>query len=100
MMFKPDTWVTLGFSAGRRLLRPQGPAHCGRETPTGCGACRDFAGRNGGEEFAVLLPDTGIPAAPEIAERIRAAAAALSPPGADVSVTASLDEATGERVAG
>jgi diguanylate cyclase (GGDEF)-like protein len=51
---------------------------------------RDFAGRNGGEEFAVLLPDTGVPAALEIAERIRAAVAEISLPGADVSVTASL----------
>jgi diguanylate cyclase (GGDEF)-like protein len=51
---------------------------------------RDFAGRNGGEEFAVLLPDTGVPAALEIAERIRAAIAQISLPGADVSVTASL----------
>jgi len=51
---------------------------------------RDFAGRNGGEEFAVLLPDTGVPAALEIAERIRAAIAEISLPGTDVSVTASL----------
>jgi diguanylate cyclase (GGDEF)-like protein len=51
---------------------------------------RDFAGRNGGEEFAVLLPDTGIPATLEIAERIRAAVAEISLPGTDVSVTASL----------
>jgi diguanylate cyclase (GGDEF)-like protein len=51
---------------------------------------RDFAGRNGGEEFAVLLPDAGIPAALEIAERIRAAVAEISLPGTDVSVTASL----------
>ena len=50
----------------------------------------DFAGRNGGEEFAVLLPDTGIPAALEIAERIRVAIAEISLPGADASVTASL----------
>ena len=51
---------------------------------------RDFAGRNGGEEFAVLLPDTEIPAALEIAERIRAAIAGISLSGTDVSVTASL----------
>ena len=51
---------------------------------------RDFAGRNGGEEFAVLLPDTGIPAALEIAERIRAAIAEMSLPGTSASVTASL----------
>jgi diguanylate cyclase (GGDEF)-like protein len=51
---------------------------------------RDFAGRKGGEEFAVLLPDTEIAAALEIAERVRAAIAEISLPGTDVSVTASL----------
>jgi diguanylate cyclase (GGDEF)-like protein len=51
---------------------------------------RDFAGRNGGEEFAVLLPDTEIAAAVEIAERIRVAISEISLPGTDVSVTASL----------
>ena len=51
---------------------------------------RDFAGRKGGEEFAVLLPDTDIAAALEIAERVRAAIAEISLPGTDVSVTASL----------
>ena len=51
---------------------------------------RDFAGRNGGEEFAVLLPDTEIEAALEIAERVRAAIAEISLPGTDVSVTASI----------
>ena len=30
---------------------------------------RDFAGRNGGEEFAVLLPDTEIDAALYLAKR-------------------------------
>ena len=42
---------------------------------------RDFAGRNGGEEFAVLLPDTEVAAALEIAERIRAAIAEISAAG-------------------
>lgn len=51
---------------------------------------RDFAGRNGGEEFAVLLPDTEIEAALEIAERVRAAIAEISLPGTDASVTASI----------
>src|SRR5690242_9803676 len=51
---------------------------------------RDFAGRNGGEEFAVLLPDTSIAEALEIAERVRVAAAEISLPGSDVSVTASV----------
>lgn len=50
----------------------------------------DFAGRKGGEEFAVLLPDTEIGVAAEIAERIRAAIAEISLPGTDVSVTASI----------
>jgi diguanylate cyclase (GGDEF)-like protein len=50
----------------------------------------DFAGRNGGEEFAVLLPDTEIGAALEIAERVRGAVAEISLPGTNVSVTASL----------
>jgi diguanylate cyclase (GGDEF)-like protein len=51
---------------------------------------RDFAGRNGGEEFAILLPDTEVPAALEIAERVRAAVAEISLAGSDVSVTASI----------
>jgi diguanylate cyclase (GGDEF)-like protein len=51
---------------------------------------RDFAGRKGGEEFAVLLPDTEIDAALEIAERVRVAIAEISLPGTDVSVTASI----------
>jgi len=51
---------------------------------------QDFAGRNGGEEFAVILPDTEMSAATEIAERIRAAIAEISLPGTEVSVTASI----------
>ncbi len=51
---------------------------------------RDFAGRNGGEEFAVILPDTEIAAALECAERVRAAIAEITLPSANVSVTASL----------
>ena len=51
---------------------------------------RDFAGRNGGEEFAVLLPDTTVCDALEIAERVRAAIAEISLPGSDVRVTVSI----------
>ena len=51
---------------------------------------RDFAGRNGGEEFAVLLPDTDIAAALEIAERVRATVAEVTVPGTDVPVTVSV----------
>jgi diguanylate cyclase (GGDEF)-like protein len=50
----------------------------------------DFAGRNGGEEFAVLLPETEISSGLEIAERIRAAIAEISLPGSDVTVRASI----------
>jgi diguanylate cyclase (GGDEF)-like protein len=50
----------------------------------------DFAGRDGGEEFAILLPDTELPTALEIAERVRLAIAEISLPGTDVSVTASI----------
>ncbi len=51
---------------------------------------RDFAGRNGGEEFAVLLPDTETAVALEIAERVRVAIAEITLPSANVSVTASI----------
>ena len=51
---------------------------------------RDFAGRNGGEEFAVLLPDTDVAAALEIAERVRATIAEVTLPGTDVPVTVSV----------
>jgi diguanylate cyclase (GGDEF)-like protein len=50
----------------------------------------DFAGRNGGEEFALLLPATDLSAAQEIAERVRAAIADITLPGVDLSLTASL----------
>jgi diguanylate cyclase (GGDEF)-like protein len=50
----------------------------------------DFAGRNGGEEFAVMLPDTDIPAALNIAERVRAAIAEMRLPDSDVAVTVSI----------
>ena len=50
----------------------------------------DFVGRNGGEEFAILLPDTGIPAALNIAERVRAAIAEMTLPGTDAAVTVSI----------
>jgi diguanylate cyclase (GGDEF)-like protein len=45
----------------------------------------DHLGRYGGEEFAVILPDTGADEAERVAERLRAAVAALEPvwaPGA------------------
>lgn len=52
----------------------------------------DFAGRYGGEEFAVLLPDTPVEGAYQFAERLRKAIAALQIPhdGKTLHVTISL----------
>jgi diguanylate cyclase (GGDEF)-like protein len=54
----------------------------------------DFAGRNGGEEFAVMLPDTDVAGAALTAEKIRAAIAEISLPGLDLTITASAGIAT------
>jgi diguanylate cyclase (GGDEF)-like protein len=51
---------------------------------------QDFAGRSGGEEFAILLPGTESSAARGIAERVRAAIGEIHLPGTDVEVTASI----------
>ena len=51
---------------------------------------QDFAGRSGGEEFAILLPHTRIPAALGIAERVRTTIAEISLPGTDVALTVSI----------
>jgi diguanylate cyclase (GGDEF)-like protein len=50
----------------------------------------DFVGRNGGEEFVALLPDTGADGALEAAEKLRAAIARVTLPGIDRAVTASV----------
>ena len=54
----------------------------------------DFAGRNGGEEFAVMLPDTDLAGAVDVAEKIRAAIADITLPGLDVTLSASVGVAT------
>ncbi|GAA1393821.1 GGDEF domain-containing protein [Catellatospora coxensis] len=56
----------------------------------------DLAGRHGGEEFAVLLPDTGRDAALRTAERVRAALSGtpIEFQGHTVRVTASLGVVT------
>jgi diguanylate cyclase (GGDEF)-like protein len=54
----------------------------------------DFAGRNGGEEFCIVLPDTDVDGAREAAEKIRALIADISLPGLDLSITASIGIAT------
>jgi diguanylate cyclase (GGDEF)-like protein len=53
----------------------------------------DFGGRFGGEEFVVLLPDTGRDGAVVIAEKLRAAVAALEIPGVSRPITASFGAA-------
>ncbi len=55
-----------------------------------CLRTSDFAGRFGGEEFLILLPDTTASAALAVGERIRAAIATIALPGLDRDITASL----------
>ncbi|MEA2219378.1 MAG: hypothetical protein QOJ35_2004 [Solirubrobacteraceae bacterium] len=50
----------------------------------------DFVGRMGGEEFVLLLPATGRGAAVTVAEKIRAAIAALVIPGVERQITISI----------
>jgi diguanylate cyclase (GGDEF)-like protein len=54
----------------------------------------DFGGRNGGEEFAVILPDTDVHGAAATAEKIRLAIAGVELPGIELRITASLGVAT------
>jgi diguanylate cyclase (GGDEF)-like protein len=50
----------------------------------------DFVGRYGGEEFVILLPDTGYAEAGTTAEKIRAAVAAITVSGVSRPITASI----------
>ena len=50
----------------------------------------DFAGRFGGEEFLVLLPDTDAVGAVALAEKIRSAVAAIQVPTIDRAITLSV----------
>lgn len=51
---------------------------------------RDIIGRTGGEEFAIVLPDTVIEVGCEVAERLRAAVATTAVPAPDVAVSMSV----------
>jgi diguanylate cyclase (GGDEF)-like protein len=55
-------------------------------------ACResDFVGRAGGEEFLILLPDTGLEGARLVAENVRAAIAAITVASVRTPITASI----------
>ncbi|MDR9440384.1 MAG: PAS domain-containing protein [Halomonas sp.] len=71
---------TFGHAAGDEVLKALVTA--GREqlrTP-------DILGRMGGEEFAILLPETSLDAALEVAERFRRAIAALQVASGDASI--------------
>jgi diguanylate cyclase (GGDEF)-like protein len=54
----------------------------------------DVAGRNGGEEFAVVLPGTDTGGAVTTAEALRAAISDIAVPGVDVELSASFGVAT------
>jgi diguanylate cyclase (GGDEF)-like protein len=55
-----------------------------------CLRASDFAGRFGGEELLVLLPDTTAEDAVALAERIRGSVAEVRVPGVEVAVTVSI----------
>ncbi len=75
---------TIGHQAGDDVLRAVAGVlrDCSRES--------DFLARYGGEEFAMVLPRTYLDEAQTLAERIRAAVAALVIDGADLHVTMSI----------
>ena len=53
----------------------------------------DFAGRYGGEEFCVVLPETGLEGAEDLAERLRSAISSSVhslPDGTELSITCSI----------
>lgn len=81
-----------GHQAGDRVL-----AHVARLIENTLGSA-DAAGRVGGEEFCVILPDSTLAQAKALAERIRARIAAkeiLLPKGRTLRMTASLGVSSG-----
>ncbi len=55
-----------------------------------CLRASDFAGRFGGEEFLILLPETTIEGAVQVAEKIRAVIGSITVTGVEREITASL----------
>jgi diguanylate cyclase (GGDEF)-like protein len=78
---------TYGHDRGDAVLAAVG------EVLSGALRTSDFVGRNGGEEFIALLPDTGVDGAVEAAEKLRTAIGRLTLPGIDSPVTASVGAA-------
>ena len=77
---------TYGHAIGDQVL--QGVAECCRQELRGV----DVLGRYGGDEFAAVLSETGLPAACQVAERLRKSIAqrALDTKAGQVTVTVSL----------
>jgi diguanylate cyclase (GGDEF)-like protein len=75
---------TLGHEQGDHVLAAVGLALASTVRDS------DFVGRIGGEEFLVLLPDTDVDAALEVAEKLRSTVCSLSVPEVGRAVTASL----------
>jgi diguanylate cyclase (GGDEF)-like protein/PAS domain S-box-containing protein len=75
-----------GHAAGDEVLKHLVRVVAATVRPT------DLLGRTGGEEFALLLPDTGLDQAAQLAERIRATVAAepLTTPGGPIPFTISI----------
>jgi diguanylate cyclase (GGDEF)-like protein len=73
-----------GHGKGDEVLAAVGAAltSCLRES--------DFAGRFGGEEFLILLPETTITGAVQVAEKIRVSVASIKVTGVERDITASL----------
>ncbi len=86
---------THGHAAGDRLLQQFARVVSGNMRT------QDLLARIGGEEFAVLLPETGLKGARSTAERIREqiAAAKVLWNGVEISVTTSIGVATDESAA-
>lgn len=73
-----------GHGAGDEVLAAVGAAI------RSCLRASDFAGRYGGEEFLLMLPETSTDGGLDVAERIRNAIASITVPGMERDITASI----------